>query len=118
MTRADAGDPAFRFEIDADTWLDGDQPGNPARRINHGCNPNCEVVLTGHAPDILEVRTLRDVARGEELTFDYGYRPLEALQAPCRCGRDGCAGYRVGRPWRAEFFRLKASLRRGRARKK
>ncbi len=53
--------------------------------INHACEPNCTVELR------LVVRTLREIAPGEALTFDYLAAGVTTIREgiPCRC-RAGC----------------------------
>ena len=104
-------DDRYLFEIDAERWLDGNCAENAARYINHGCEPNCEAVWQENG---LRIRTLREIAAGEELLLDYGYQPAEALGRRCRCGAAHCIGYMVGRPWRGAFLRLLSQLRRRR----
>lgn len=63
--------------------IDGNIPANTARFINHSCAPNCEI-------DILKRRVyifaLRDIERGEELSYDYGEEYFEIhLAGICRC---------------------------------
>jgi uncharacterized protein len=58
---------------------------NPARFFNHSCEPNC-----GVRPDLYLV-ALRDIARGEELTYDYSTTMLERKWTmECECGRSLC----------------------------
>ena len=58
--------------------------------INHSCDPNCE-------PDEIDGRVwiiaLRDIAAGEELTYDYNlYDGDEDDKSPCSCGSSNCRG--------------------------
>jgi len=56
------------------------------RFLNHGCEPN--VALRG-----VEVLALRDIAAGEEITFDYETTEFEmAVPFKCRCGASTCRG--------------------------
>ncbi len=96
----------FIFEWDDNFDIDGSRPDNPARFINHGCEPNCEAVVES---DVIQLRTLRDIAPGEELTFDYGYQLSAFLGHPCHCGAPSCAGYIVAR---AERWRVRRLLNR------
>jgi len=95
LARAAAGRDAsvFIFELNKVYDLDGDVPGNPARWINHSCEPNCEAQQEGSR---IWIVALRDIAPGEELTFDYNFPYSEARYHPCRCGTRSCAGYIVG----------------------
>lgn len=52
---------------------------------NHSCEPNC-----GLAPN-LEMRTLRNIKKGEELLWDYSTSMLERhWTMPCNCGSRNC----------------------------
>jgi SET domain-containing protein len=89
----------YIFELNQRHDIDGDVPWNPARRINHSCAPNCEAQhIRGH----IWIVALRDLAPGEELTYDYGFDYDEWRDHPCRCGAGECAGYivNVGQRWR------------------
>jgi SET domain-containing protein len=63
---------------------DAEVGGNVARFINHACKPNCYVQVIG---DTIWIRAARNIAAGEELTYDY-QTDGEAVIA-CRC-RAGC----------------------------
>jgi uncharacterized protein len=92
-------DNAYIFTLDAEHDLDGDVEWNPARFINHSCAPNCEAELeNGH----IWIVALRDIAVGEELSFNYGYDLADYREHPCRCSTPECVGYMVAE----EFFEL------------
>jgi len=56
--------------------------------INHSCQPNCETdIIAGH----IWVIARRNVAAGEELTYDYNLFDGED-DAPCFCGATRCRG--------------------------
>jgi hypothetical protein len=77
--------------------LDGNVPWNPARFLNHSCDPNCEAEPDGGRVWIVARRGIR---AGEEITFNYGYDLQDYREHPCRCGAADCVGYIVA----AEFF--------------
>jgi hypothetical protein len=85
----------FLFTIDEHICIDAFIGGNEARYVNHSCDPNCETVL---AEGEIHIVAMREIAAGEELTYDYGYTldeesVEEALQRyPCRCGTAQCKG--------------------------
>jgi SET domain-containing protein len=56
--------------------------------VNHSCDPNCE---TDEQDGRVYIVTLRDVASGEELTYDYWLYDGEEA-APCFCGSRNCRG--------------------------
>ena len=80
--------------------MDGDFEYNDARLINHTCNPNCEVAGKGLK---LWIFALRDIKKGEELSYDYGFGFDENYKDfVCKCGAQNCCGYivREGSRWR------------------
>ena len=68
--------------------LDATRMKHGFRFINHSCEPNTFFRIT---PERAEVYALRDIARGEELTVDYGESQHEGMLA-CRCGAARCRG--------------------------
>lgn len=108
------GAPVFIFEIDEDRCIDATDTGteNPARFINHACDENCETAWNPRERR-LEIRALRDLAAGEELSIDYGFGLAGFFEHPCRCGKKGCVGYIVARPLRPALLRKLAAARRG-----
>ena len=87
----------YIFTLDDEFDLDGNVPWNPARFINHSCAPNCEAEVEAGRITII---ALRDIAAGEELTFNYGYDLEDYREHPCRCGAAECLGFIVAE----EFF--------------
>lgn len=61
---------------------------HPSDEVNHACAPN-----TGFVGGDLVLVALRDIAPGEEITFDYATAMNEpGWQIPCRCGGPACRG--------------------------
>lgn len=99
---ADTGH-TFLFAVNDDYVIDAYRQGNSARWINHGCAPNCEAVIeedTGGDPrrDRVFIESIRDIRKGEELTYNYGIvlgvphtRAMKRIWA-CRCGAPRCSG--------------------------
>jgi SET domain-containing protein len=85
----------FLFNVDEDTVIDAAHEGNDARFINHSCDPNCQAFLEG---DRIYIYALRDIAVGEELSYDYSYDRTEDMGEAeermyiCRCGTAKCRG--------------------------
>jgi len=82
----------YIFALDDAHDLDGNVPWNPARFLNHSCDPNCEAKP---AADHVWLVARRDIRAGEEITFNYGYDLEDYREHPCRCGAAGCVGYIV-----------------------
>lgn len=90
-----SGDAAvYIFNLTRKYDLDGNVPWNTARLINHSCEPNCEAWSRGKR---IFIHALRDIAEGEELSFDYGFDVDCFEDHPCLCGRESCVGYIVSR---------------------
>ncbi|MEZ5604445.1 MAG: SET domain-containing protein-lysine N-methyltransferase [Burkholderiaceae bacterium] len=99
---ADTGH-TFLFSLNDDYVIDANQQGNSARWINHGCAPNCEAVVDEDAGgdrrrDRVFIESIRDIRKGEELTYNYGIvlgvphtRAMKRIWA-CRCGAPKCTG--------------------------
>ena len=82
----------FIFALDDQFDLDGAVGWNPARFINHSCSPNCDAeLIDGH----IWIVARRDIATGEEITFNYGYDLDSYREHPCHCGAPNCLGYIV-----------------------
>ena len=92
----------YLFNINKKYDLDGDFKYNTARLINHSCDPNCEVYGAGLK---VWVYAIRDIKKGEEVTYDYGFGYDEYYKDfPCKCGSKNCVGFivREGSRWRIE----------------
>lgn len=61
--------------------------------LNHSCEPN--VAIQGQIVFV----ALRDIAAGEELTFDYATGDDDDWEMTCRCGSAACRGTITGRDW-------------------
>ncbi|RLE47727.1 SET domain-containing protein, partial [Candidatus Woesearchaeota archaeon] len=76
---------------------------NTARWINHSCNPNCETInINGH----IWIVALRDIRKGEELSYDYGYSLDDFEEHPCHCGSKNCVGYIVAEKYRKKLRKI------------
>jgi SET domain-containing protein len=85
------------FSLDDEFDLDGNVDWNAARLLNHSCSPNAEALILDGG---IWVLALRDIAAGEEVTFNYNYDLQDYREHPCRCGSPKCVGYIVAE----EFF--------------
>ena len=86
----------YTFRLNDAVVIDGARGGNASRFINHSCAPNCQAYAFD---DRLYIYALADIARGDELTFDYKLAPPSALAADsdpdrhaCACGAATCRG--------------------------
>lgn len=93
----------FLFTLNEDWIIDANRGGNIAKWINHSCEPNAIAFVHGHESEDLRkdkviIEALRDIAPGEEVTYDYGFefdvpytKALKKIWA-CRCGSPKCTG--------------------------
>jgi uncharacterized protein len=57
--------------------------------INHSCDPNCESEDVGGR---VFVKAIRDIAAGEELTYEYNLYDSDDAEGDCYCGAKQCRG--------------------------
>ena len=75
----------FSFGEDG-TVIDG---FGTAMFLNHCCEPNCE---TEEDNGRIFIVALRDIAAGEELTYEYNLHDSDDEPGLCFCGAAGCRG--------------------------
>lgn len=70
-------------------WL---YPKDEARFINHSCEPNCGI------KGLFKIVAMRNIKKGEELTYDYDTTENSDWTLECKCGSPSCRkiirGYR------------------------
>jgi len=74
----------YMFEINGRWTIDGSTRSNTARYANHSCRPNAESDLVRGK---IVLRALKNIASGEEITYDYGreYFDLFLKAKGCKC---------------------------------
>lgn len=93
----------FLFTLNDDFVIDANIKGNSARWINHSCSPNCDSEHVdaedgNPAHDRIEIKALRNIKAGEELSYNYGIRLAGRHTAKqkkiwrCLCGSAKCTG--------------------------
>lgn len=106
----------YIFEVNKRHDIDGSVAWNTARLMNHSCDPNCE---SDKPRGRVWILARRDIAKGEELTYDYGFDVENWEDHPCRCGSPKCVGYIVAKGQRWRLRRLLArAARKGRPARK
>jgi SET domain-containing protein len=82
--QADAVDNKYLFELNSKWTIDGSTRRNTARYINHACRPNGMIAI-GRGKIV--IRAKRNIADGEEITYNYGRNYFNAYIKPhgCRC---------------------------------
>ena len=93
MSKAEADD---RYQERFVTYLFGYGEGDgvidgfgAAMFMNHCCEPNCE---TEERDQRIFVMALRDIASGEELTYEYNLWDSDEAEQNCYCGTKSCRG--------------------------
>ena len=72
--------------------INGKVAWNLAKFINHSCDPNCETdIIRGK----IWISAIKDIKKGEELSYDYGYDMHCFEDHPCRCNSKNCVGFIV-----------------------
>ncbi len=81
----------YTFELNKRYSIDGNVSYNVARHINHSCTPNAETdIIRGK----IWIIAIRDIKKGEEITYNYGYDLDENYKDhPCRCATARCVGF-------------------------
>lgn len=102
-----------KYEHSPTTYLFGIGDGSKvidghgmAMFINHSCDPNCE---TAEVRGRVWITAIRNIAAGEELTYDYNLYDGDDDEAACNCGATNC---------RRSMYSPKELRRRARAAKK
>lgn len=94
----DATPGAQAIQIDDDLFLMSRARelggADAGEHVNHACEPNC-----GFLGNVVLV-AMRDIAGGEELTFDYAMSDgCDYDEFECACGRPGCRRKVTGNDW-------------------
>jgi uncharacterized protein len=95
--QADEINNKYLFELNTRWTIDGSNRRNLARYINHSCRPNAETdVVRG---EVL-VTAKKNIAPGDEITYNYGKNYFAAFIEPvgCRCAK--CIETNGARPHR------------------
>lgn len=79
--------------------VDATRAGGIAHLLNHSCRPSCysrTVTLrdpqTGAQRDHVVIVARRDIAPGDELTYDYRFSS-DSERLRCNCGAETCRGW-------------------------
>ena len=96
----------YIFEINSKHDIDGSVNWNTDKYINHSCDPNCESdIFDGH----IWITAIKDIQKGEELHYNYGYDIDSFEDHPCECGSKNCVGYIVAEE---DWPKLRRKLRK------
>lgn len=93
VLRREVKNPNAALQVDEDLFLESD--GTIDENLNHSCDPNCYVDFRS-----LCLVALKDIAAGEELTFDYNASEYDLVDQGCAflccCGAANCVGHLRG----------------------
>lgn len=90
------------IQVDDDLFLASAELPEPGDMVNHSCDPNCGLV------GAMVVVAMRDLAVGEEITFDYAMCDgTDYDEFPCECGSPRCRGTVTGNDWRLPALRAR-----------
>lgn len=90
------------IQVDADLYLVSGETPDSGDMLNHSCEPNCG--LSGQ----LLLIAMRDIAPGEELSFDYAMCDASDYdEFRCLCGAPTCREVVTGSDWRDPDLREK-----------
>jgi SET domain-containing protein len=107
--RRGGDDSIYAFVLNSRVDIDGGVPWNLARLANHSCAPNCVTrIIRGR----IWIIALRDIAAGDEITYDYNFDWELCRDHRCLCGAVRCPGFIVRTDLR---WRLRRRLSREKA---
>lgn len=95
----------YTFNIDENRDLNGGVWWNLAKYMNHCCSPNCESQMEDNGQ--IFVYAIRDIKKGEELVYNYGYDAEHYKDHLCRCNSKNCVGHIVAQDQWDKLKKLK-----------
>jgi len=96
----------YIFELNNNYDIDGSVVWNTAKYINHSCNPNCETdIIKNH----IWIIAIKNIKKGKELTYDYGYDIDDFEKHPCKCKSKNCVGFILDKKY---WKRIKKPVRK------
>ena len=84
----------YFMTLSSSETIDAAERGNAGRFLNHSCQPNCETqkwMVNGEL--CIGIHALEDIAKDEELTFDYNFERYGENPIKCFCGTEKCGGW-------------------------
>ena len=112
-------DNFYLMEVSNQQIIDARHKGGVARFINSSCHPNCETqkwqdASTGETR--VGIFAIRDVERGEELSYDYNFAHFGGegtTSFTCMCGHPMCRGTLDANPERTRNYGRRVAIQRG-----
>ena len=100
FARHDAERRSRSLQVDTNLIFLGPPSREPGDSINHSCDPNCGM------RNATTIVAMRDIAAGEELTFDYAMSDASDYdEFQCNCGVALCRGQVRADDWQLETLR-------------
>jgi len=100
FARHDAERRSRSLQVDTNLIFLGPPSREPGDSINHSCEPNCGM------RNATTIVAMRDIAAGEELTFDYAMSDASDYdEFECNCGMSLCRGKVRADDWQLETLR-------------
>ena len=84
-------DNRYWFEVNSRWTIDGSPRSNTARYINHSCRPNADPMIRDHR---IWIKSIKNIAPGDEITYDYGKDHFNAYIKPKGCQCQKCRAKR------------------------
>lgn len=86
----------YGIQVDDDLFLSatGTDELEDADFVNHSCEPNCGI------DGSVRLVAMRDIAEGEEITFDYAMSESAEYRMACACGAPSCRKAVTGEDWK------------------
>ena len=98
----------YIFELNKRHDIDGNVSYNLARHINHSCDPNSETeIIRGK----IWVIALRDIVKGEEIFYNYGYDFEDYEHHLCSCGASRCVGFIMAEEYWPQLKEMRSALK-------
>lgn len=91
-------DPNFYvMALSGGYYIDARVFANQSRFINHSCAPNCKLMSVNVKGRIRNgIYSMRDIKKGEFLSYDYHFDTKQGDRFSCRCGAPNCRGTMKG----------------------
>lgn len=80
-------DNRYLFEVNKRWTIDGSPRSNVARYINHSCRPNADPMIRDRR---IRIKAIKNIAAGDEITYDYGVEHFKIYIKPHGCRCDKC----------------------------
>ncbi|CAB3371601.1 Hypothetical predicted protein [Cloeon dipterum] len=100
----------YFMALKSDAIIDATIKGNNSRFINHSCDPNAETQKwTVNGELRIGFFAIKNIAAGEEITFDYQLQRYGKEAQRCYCEAENCRGWIGGDPDKEETVTKKGT---------